>query len=103
MSQPHPNLFLIGAQKGGSSTLAHQMARHPAIAFFSKKEPNFFREADPDACRAAIAAAGPPPEAPQWAARARARGRGAGRGVGPGAWGGPAAREWLPCQAFRRG
>ena len=40
------------------------MARHPAIAFFSKKEPNFFREADPDACRAAIAAAGPPPEAP---------------------------------------
>lgn len=58
--QACPNLFLIGAQKGGSSTLARQLIRHPAIAFQSVKEPNFFIAPSLDACRAQLLQAGPP-------------------------------------------
>ncbi len=50
----HPNLFLIGAAKGGSSTLAYQLASHPEIGM-AAKEPNIFNQPDLDACRARLA------------------------------------------------
>jgi hypothetical protein len=37
----HPNLFLIGTAKGGSSTLAFHLASHPEIGM-ATKEPNIF-------------------------------------------------------------
>ena len=56
----HPNLFLIGAQKGGSSTLARHLIEHPDIRFYSIKEPHFFRGAQVEACAAALHAATAP-------------------------------------------
>lgn len=49
--EPCPNLFLIGAAKGGSTSFAYQLAGHPDIAFFSEKEPNFFNQETVEACR----------------------------------------------------
>jgi hypothetical protein len=49
-----PNLFLIGAQKGGSSTLARHLTGHPEIRFFSIKEPHFFRGERVEDCVAAL-------------------------------------------------
>lgn len=37
-----PNLFLIGAQKGGSTNLADHLNQSPDIAYFGQKEPNIF-------------------------------------------------------------
>lgn len=50
----YPNLFLIGAAKGGSTTFAQHLNDHPDIAFFSVKEPNFFVAGSDDDCRAAL-------------------------------------------------
>lgn len=49
-----PNLFLIGAAKGGSTTFASHLKDHPDIAFFTGKEPNLFNEPSPEACRARL-------------------------------------------------
>lgn len=56
-----PNLFLIGAQKGGSSTLARHLVAHPDVRFYSIKEPHFFRGARVGDCIAALQAQ-PSPE-----------------------------------------
>lgn len=39
---PRPNLFLIGAMKSGTTTLAEYLDRHPAIAMADPKEPCYF-------------------------------------------------------------
>lgn len=54
-----PNLFLIGAAKGGSTSFAFHLHDHPDIAFFAQKEPNFFNQPDVAACRAALEAKAP--------------------------------------------
>lgn len=46
-----PNLFLIGAAKGGSTSLAVHLKSHPQIAFFAGKEPNIFNQESVAACR----------------------------------------------------
>lgn len=46
-----PNLFLIGAAKGGSSSFAFHLTDHPDIAFISEKEPNFFNQETVEICR----------------------------------------------------
>lgn len=53
-SKSSPNLFLIGAQKGGSSSFASHLVQHPDIAFHSIKEPNYFRMEDVAGCHAAL-------------------------------------------------
>ena len=50
----HPNLFLIGAEKGGSTSVAFQLVSHPGIAFFSQKEPNFFIYSSVAECQEAM-------------------------------------------------
>lgn len=37
-----PRLFMIGAQKSGTTTLAHLLDQHPDIALSDPKEPGFF-------------------------------------------------------------
>lgn len=37
-----PNIFIMGAQKGGSSSLYETLIRHPALCGAIYKEPNFF-------------------------------------------------------------
>lgn len=39
---PLPNLIVIGAMKCGTTSLQHQLARHPEIAMHRDKELNFF-------------------------------------------------------------
>ena len=39
-----PNLFIIGTQKGGSTTLFHHLSQHRDIATFREKEINLFLE-----------------------------------------------------------
>jgi len=51
MAQRTPNLFLIGAQKAGSTFLASHLEQAPQIAFFGQKEPNIFSLGDEDSCR----------------------------------------------------
>lgn len=41
MSFP-PEVFLIGAQKAGTTTLAHLLAQHPDICVAKNKEPHYF-------------------------------------------------------------
>ena len=41
MSFP-PEVFLIGAQKAGTTTLAHLLAQHPEICVAKNKEPHYF-------------------------------------------------------------
>lgn len=43
MSQ-FPNLFIIGTQKGGSTSLYHHLSKHPDIGTFREKECNLFME-----------------------------------------------------------
>jgi hypothetical protein len=40
-----PNLFLIGAAKAGTTTLAHQLGRHPEVFACEPKEPGYFTRA----------------------------------------------------------
>lgn len=49
----HPNLFLIGAAKGGSSTLALHLANHPEIGM-AAKEPNIFNRETVADCKARL-------------------------------------------------
>lgn len=51
MAQRTPNLFLIGAQKAGSTFLASHLEQAPQIAFFGQKEPNIFSLGDEESCR----------------------------------------------------
>ncbi|HYH23150.1 MAG TPA: sulfotransferase [Azospirillum sp.] len=37
-----PQAFIIGAQKAGTTTLAHLLGQHPAIAPCARKEPEFY-------------------------------------------------------------
>ncbi|WP_299964554.1 sulfotransferase [uncultured Roseobacter sp.] len=39
-----PNLFIIGTQKGGSTSLYHHLSKHPDIGTFREKECNLFME-----------------------------------------------------------
>ena len=49
-----PNLFQIGAQKGGSTFLATLLEKSPDITFFSKKEPNIFSQETVAQCEAKL-------------------------------------------------
>ena len=40
-TERRPNLFLVGAQKSGTTTLATLLSCHPQIFFCSPKEPGF--------------------------------------------------------------
>lgn len=57
-----PNLFLIGAMKGGSTSLFDSLAAHPEIGRLHRKEPNLFVQPDADAVRARLAEFPPPRE-----------------------------------------
>lgn len=48
---PPPNLFLIGAQKGGSTKLFAYLEQHPEIATLGSKEPNIFCAESESDCR----------------------------------------------------
>lgn len=37
-----PEVFLIGAQKAGTTTLAYLLSQHPNICVAKNKEPHFF-------------------------------------------------------------
>ena len=43
-SGPHPDFFIIGAPKGGTTALAHYLGEHPQIFFSAPKEPHFWDE-----------------------------------------------------------
>jgi hypothetical protein len=47
MSQPRPNLFLIGSMKSGTTYLSQLLADHPAIFISSPKEPCHFVDGEP--------------------------------------------------------
>jgi hypothetical protein len=47
MSQPRPNLFLIGSMKSGTTYLSQLLADHPAIFVSSPKEPCHFVDGKP--------------------------------------------------------
>jgi hypothetical protein len=55
MMQRLPNLFLIGAMKGGSTSLYDSLVRHPEIGRLRRKEPSIFSQAGDDAVRARLA------------------------------------------------
>jgi len=40
-----PNLFIIGAQKSGTTSLHHYMSKHPELFMSEPKEPGYFKEA----------------------------------------------------------
>jgi hypothetical protein len=42
MTARWPNLFVVGAAKCGTTTIARYLAQHPEIGFSAVKEPNFF-------------------------------------------------------------
>jgi len=42
MNKTMPNLFLIGAQKGGSTSLYDILVSHPSVGQLTQKEPNIF-------------------------------------------------------------
>lgn len=50
-----PNLFLIGAMKGGSTSLFDSLVRHPGIDRLRRKEPSIFSKDGDDAVRARLA------------------------------------------------
>lgn len=54
-----PNLFLIGAQKGGSSTVYAHLRAHPAITHLGRKEINVFNAPDVATARARLSALSP--------------------------------------------
>jgi len=66
MSNRLPNLFLIGAQKAGSTNLASHLEQAPEIAYFGKKEPNIFSRGSEEACRARLAEFSIPADAPEF-------------------------------------
>lgn len=39
---PRPNVFILGAPKCGTTSLAHWLAEHPQVHFCAIKEPHFF-------------------------------------------------------------
>lgn len=61
-----PNLFLIGAQKAGSTNLASHLEQAEAIAYFGKKEPNIFSQGSEEKCRARLAKFSIPIDAPEF-------------------------------------
>lgn len=42
MSDPKPNLFIIGAAKSGTTSLHHYLSEHPDVFMSDPKEPGFF-------------------------------------------------------------
>jgi hypothetical protein len=60
-----PNLFLIGTQKGGSSSFFDHLVSHPDIASVGRKEPNIFATASEEEARARLAGFAPLP-ATRW-------------------------------------
>jgi len=62
--QRTPTLFLIGAQKAGSTFLASHLEQAPEIAFFGRKEPNIFSLGDESRCREKLADYTIPGDAP---------------------------------------
>lgn len=42
MNPPVPNLFLIGAAKGGTTAIAEALRAHPQVCMAKRKEPHFF-------------------------------------------------------------
>ncbi|MAT73179.1 MAG: hypothetical protein CMJ58_27145 [Planctomycetaceae bacterium] len=48
MSIPKPNLFLIGAPKCGTTSLAWYLSEHPAVFFCDPKEPFYFNTDYPE-------------------------------------------------------
>jgi len=54
MSATAPNLFIIGAQKAGSTNLAAHMVESPDVEYFGKKEPNIFSQESTDKCLARL-------------------------------------------------
>lgn len=42
MQKKHPNLFLVGAPKCGTSALAEYLSTHPNVLFSEPKEPHYF-------------------------------------------------------------
>ncbi|MEO0420080.1 MAG: sulfotransferase [Pseudomonadota bacterium] len=62
--QRTPTLFLIGAQKAGSTFLASHLEQAPEIAFFGQKEPNIFSLGDESRCREKLASYTIPYDAP---------------------------------------
>jgi hypothetical protein len=54
-----PNLFLIGAMKSGTTTLAAHLIRSPDVAFYAVKEPQIFNAGTHHAIRARLDALGP--------------------------------------------
>lgn len=62
-----PNLFLIGAQKSGSTTLASQLVQSADVAYYAQKEPNIFSLPELEACRQRLQLLRRPrPAEPKW-------------------------------------
>jgi hypothetical protein len=59
---PRPSIFLIGAMKAGTSTIAALLGQQPGIFLSSVKEPNFFKSR-----QAKLPYAGPISNIDQWA------------------------------------
>jgi hypothetical protein len=57
-----PNLFLIGTQKGGSSSLFRALISHPEIGKLRGKEPNIFNAPTPEEAQRRLAECTPKPE-----------------------------------------
>ncbi|MEM7703262.1 MAG: sulfotransferase domain-containing protein [Pseudomonadota bacterium] len=64
MPQRTPTLFLIGAQKAGSTFLASHLEQASEIAFYGQKEPNIFSLGDESRCREKMASYTLPDDAP---------------------------------------
>lgn len=43
-----PNLFVIGAEKCGTSSMHHYLGLHPEISMSTRKEPGYFARSSPD-------------------------------------------------------
>lgn len=61
-----PNLFLIGAMKAGTTTLAAHLVRSPDIEYFAGKEPNIFNNDSLAKVRARLSEGGRGPLKSQW-------------------------------------
>ena len=64
---PRPNLFLVGAQKSGTTTLAMMLATHPEIFMSTPKEPGYL--AFGEAGYTALDGYGRPTKASSWVVR----------------------------------
>ena len=65
MSLKVPTLFLIGAQKGGSTNLASHLEQAPEIAYFGRKEPKIFSLGTEERCREKLESVDIPADAPE--------------------------------------